>query len=84
MSNFGGFLVGFLFALIGGALAVSWAPGAPAADDPGDEAELPDGAPGSDGDEVERAGWRLDGPAVPEPGQGPLRQPRTGARGRTT
>ncbi len=30
VSNFGGFLVGFLLALIGGGLAVSWAPGSPA------------------------------------------------------
>ncbi|MEV6735403.1 DUF6114 domain-containing protein [Streptomyces sp. NPDC051104] len=29
VSNFGGFVVGFLFALIGGAMAVAWAPGAP-------------------------------------------------------
>ncbi|CAL9429511.1 MULTISPECIES: DUF6114 domain-containing protein [unclassified Streptomyces] len=29
VSNFGGFLIGFLFALIGGAMAVSWAPGVP-------------------------------------------------------
>ncbi|MFE7647674.1 DUF6114 domain-containing protein [Streptomyces phaeoluteigriseus] len=29
VSNLGGFLIGFLFALIGGAMAVSWAPGAP-------------------------------------------------------
>jgi hypothetical protein len=28
VSNLGGFLIGFLFALIGGAMAVSWAPGA--------------------------------------------------------
>ncbi|MEU5365487.1 DUF6114 domain-containing protein [Streptomyces sp. NPDC005925] len=27
VSNLGGFLIGFLFALIGGAMAVSWAPG---------------------------------------------------------
>ncbi|MEU6478500.1 DUF6114 domain-containing protein [Streptomyces sp. NPDC047017] len=33
VSNFGGFIIGFLFALIGGAMAVSWAPGAPAAED---------------------------------------------------
>ncbi|SHH94588.1 DUF6114 domain-containing protein [Streptomyces sp. 3214.6] len=31
VSNLGGFLIGFLFALIGGAMAVSWAPGAPPA-----------------------------------------------------
>ncbi|MFP1626532.1 DUF6114 domain-containing protein [Streptomyces sp. 5K101] len=29
ISNIGGFLVGFLFALIGGALSISWAPGVP-------------------------------------------------------
>ncbi|MFH8935078.1 DUF6114 domain-containing protein [Streptomyces griseosporeus] len=29
VSNFGGFVVGFLFALIGGAMAVAWAPGGP-------------------------------------------------------
>ncbi|MET9142994.1 DUF6114 domain-containing protein [Streptomyces sp. NPDC004042] len=31
VSNFGGFLMGFLLALIGGAMAVSWAPGMPPA-----------------------------------------------------
>ncbi|WP_250400809.1 DUF6114 domain-containing protein [Streptomyces cellostaticus] len=31
VSNFGGFIVGFLLALVGGAMAVSWAPGVPAA-----------------------------------------------------
>jgi hypothetical protein len=29
VSNLGGFLIGFLLALIGGAMAVSWAPGTP-------------------------------------------------------
>jgi hypothetical protein len=29
VSNFGGFLTGFLMALIGGGLAIAWAPGAP-------------------------------------------------------
>jgi hypothetical protein len=29
VSNLGGFLVGFLLALVGGALAVSWVPGTP-------------------------------------------------------
>ncbi|GHB42827.1 hypothetical protein GCM10010377_37240 [Streptomyces viridiviolaceus] len=29
VSNLGGFLIGFLFALIGGSMAVAWAPGAP-------------------------------------------------------
>lgn len=55
VSNIGGFLMGFLLALIGGALAVSWAPAKPqptaaedgdvAPQDPGapQPAELPDG-----------------------------------------
>ncbi|GAB1337893.1 DUF6114 domain-containing protein [Streptomyces sp. E-15] len=30
MSNMGGFVVGFFFSLIGGAMAVAWAPGVPA------------------------------------------------------
>ncbi|AVH56410.1 MULTISPECIES: DUF6114 domain-containing protein [Streptomyces] len=30
VSNLGGFLIGFLFAMIGGAMAVSWVPGEPA------------------------------------------------------
>ncbi len=39
VSNFGGFLVGFLLALIGGGLAVAWAPGVPQA--PGEQAPEP-------------------------------------------
>ncbi|MEV6023679.1 DUF6114 domain-containing protein [Streptomyces sp. NPDC052036] len=34
VSNFGGFVVGFLLALVGGAMAVSWAPGAPPSQQP--------------------------------------------------
>ncbi|MCQ9185061.1 hypothetical protein KMT30_39740 [Streptomyces sp. IBSBF 2953] len=37
VSNLGGFLIGFLLALIGGAMAVSWAPGAPPAPAPAPE-----------------------------------------------
>lgn len=33
VANIGGFLIGFLFALIGGALSVSWAPGEPKTDE---------------------------------------------------
>ncbi|WP_046730847.1 DUF6114 domain-containing protein [Streptomyces humi] len=57
VSNFGGFVMGFLLALIGGAMAVAWAPGAPPQPQP--EGEMPpagDSAPdeapylaGSDG-----------------------------------
>ncbi|MFE3474769.1 DUF6114 domain-containing protein [Streptomyces sp. B27] len=42
VANIGGFLVGFLFALVGGALSVSWAPGEPKADE-----ETPQDASGS-------------------------------------
>lgn len=35
VSNLGGFMIGFLFALLGGALAVSWVPGDPAAAEEG-------------------------------------------------
>jgi hypothetical protein len=41
VSNFGGFVIGFLLALVGGALGISWAPGKPQAGTPaqgGDEA----------------------------------------------
>ncbi|MFI8520418.1 DUF6114 domain-containing protein [Streptomyces sp. NPDC085481] len=38
VSNFGGLVVGFLFALIGGAMSASWAPAAPA-DETAEEAE---------------------------------------------
>lgn len=44
VSNFGGFVMGFLFALIGGAMAVAWAPGAPPQEQPPAEA-----APGEGG-----------------------------------
>jgi hypothetical protein len=49
ISNFGGFLMGFLLGLIGGTLAVSWAPGKPAEAGP-DPAALPDGDTTGDGD----------------------------------
>ncbi|NEC87356.1 DUF6114 domain-containing protein [Streptomyces sp. SID12501] len=32
VSNFGGFIIGFLLALVGGALAIAWAPGEPEPD----------------------------------------------------
>ncbi|GGR48981.1 DUF6114 domain-containing protein [Streptomyces aurantiogriseus] len=43
VSNFGGFIIGFLFALIGGAMAVSWAPGVPPEPQPAQEADLGEG-----------------------------------------
>lgn len=74
VSNIGGFLMGFLLALFGGALSVAWAPGTPATDEPGEKAELPDGAPDSGGD-----GGRPEppaaGPAVPVQSRDPFEQP---------
>ncbi|MFH9571621.1 DUF6114 domain-containing protein [Streptomyces sp. NPDC017230] len=45
VSNIGGFLVGFLLAMIGGALALSWVPGREAPEEPagGDGSEAPTG-----------------------------------------
>ncbi|MFF5974483.1 DUF6114 domain-containing protein [Streptomyces sp. NPDC012769] len=39
VSNFGGLVIGFLFALVGGGMSASWAPAEPAADDAGDAEE---------------------------------------------
>jgi len=43
VSNFGGFLIGFLLGLIGGSLSVAWAPGTPVAEST-ETAKLPAGA----------------------------------------
>ncbi|MDX3854718.1 DUF6114 domain-containing protein [Streptomyces sp. AK02-01A] len=48
VSNIGGFLVGFLFALLGGALSISWAPGRPV--EPAAEHDTPHQAPEPSGD----------------------------------
>ncbi|MCQ4080447.1 DUF6114 domain-containing protein [Streptomyces sp. RB6PN25] len=47
VSNFGGFLVGFLLALIGGGLSIAWAPGTTAPDAAGEGATPP--GPAGDG-----------------------------------
>jgi hypothetical protein len=71
VSNFGGFVAGFLMAMVGGALSVSWAPGEPVADDPGEKAELPDGGPRSGG-EYDPVGPAGSAPAgASEPGGDP-------------
>jgi hypothetical protein len=44
VSNFGGFIVGFLFALVGGAMAVAWAPGEPPEAEPAAEGTSVTGA----------------------------------------
>ncbi|CAL9587054.1 hypothetical protein SUDANB15_05127 [Streptomyces sp. enrichment culture] len=65
VSNIGGFLVGFLLALVGGALALSWAPGTPAAEADGHQ-ELPGGPAG----EGVREDVRADAPGSTTGGPG--------------
>jgi hypothetical protein len=80
VSNFGGFIVGFLLALIGGAMAVAWAPGAPDEQQPPAEA-----APRQDG-----APETAPLPPLPHQGANPLNEsndlsgtsPANGANGR--
>lgn len=57
VSNIGGFLAGFLLGLVGGALALSWEPGTPAAGEPRQEAgsHVPDDRAGQ-GSAVEANG----------------------------
>lgn len=45
VSNLGGFLLGFLFALVGGAMAVAWVPGEPPAEAAQQDAPVTGGAP---------------------------------------
>ncbi|GLX54541.1 hypothetical protein Shyhy01_74900 [Streptomyces hygroscopicus subsp. hygroscopicus] len=56
VSNFGGFVLGFLFSLVGGAMAVAWAPGEPGLAEP----QADEAAPGASGAPE----------AAPLPGQG--------------
>jgi hypothetical protein len=70
VSNFGGFLVGFLFGMIGGAMSVAWMPGEPVADDgPDDDGdrEPPARTPGT-GSAL--AGFQGAAPGRGEPGEG--------------
>ncbi|MGY0491700.1 DUF6114 domain-containing protein [Streptomyces sp. WG-D5] len=49
VSNFGGFVIGFLLSLVGGGLGIAWAPGEPQQEDSahngGDRTASPDAAP---------------------------------------
>ncbi|CAL9562715.1 DUF6114 domain-containing protein [Streptomyces sp. enrichment culture] len=60
VSNIGGFIIGFLLALIGGALALSWAPGEEPAEAARPEKDIPSAAAPS---------------AAPEPGREPREEP---------
>ncbi|WP_399942978.1 DUF6114 domain-containing protein [Streptomyces sp. BBFR25] len=75
VSNLGGFLIGFLFALVGGAMAVSWVPGEPPRAEPPLEGKGTDGAPEGAvpaADDTAFPGYpapgtQASGPAVPGP-----------------
>ncbi|MFF4352665.1 DUF6114 domain-containing protein [Streptomyces sp. NPDC001530] len=77
VSNLGGFLIGFLFAMIGGAMAVSWAPGEPEAEPAKpvaqSEGDAPEGAPVGTTDSVSELG---------EPNDLSGTSPANGANGR--
>lgn len=64
VSNIGGFIVGFLLALIGGALALSWVPGNPAAEGAGPQGAEP--APTADGAPEPASGAVAGGPDLPQ------------------
>ncbi|WP_405869288.1 MULTISPECIES: DUF6114 domain-containing protein [unclassified Streptomyces] len=78
VSNLGGFLIGFLLALVGGALAVAWAPGEPPAEEPAREDTTGAGnAPGAlDPDTT------ILKPVVGEPNDLSGTSPANGANGR--
>ncbi|MFF0792896.1 DUF6114 domain-containing protein [Streptomyces spiralis] len=66
VSNFGGFVVGFLLALIGGAMAVAWTPGGAPAPEGAEESGsarggAPEGAPGPEVDGMSNESNDLSG-----------------------
>lgn len=73
VSNLGGFGFGFLPALIGGCLAVSWAPGVPPEQQPGKDPEPRAGAP---------EGVAMNGAGAGEPNELSETSPANGANGR--
>ncbi|WP_432191386.1 DUF6114 domain-containing protein [Streptomyces sp. bgisy027] len=81
LSNLGGFLIGFLFALVGGAMAVAWVPGGdadatPAKTDTTGEGGAPEGAADPDPDTA------ILKPVVGEPNDLSGTSPANGANGR--
>ncbi|MFE9770838.1 DUF6114 domain-containing protein [Streptomyces sp. NPDC005931] len=77
VSNIGGFLIGFLLSLVGGAMAVSWAPGEPPAQEPVKAASAdPAGTPA--GVDPEVATPEDSGTTVLEPVKGPADGPVAG------
>ncbi|PBC61366.1 hypothetical protein BKI49_25610 [Streptomyces sp. Tue6028] len=78
VANLGGFLIGFLLAMIGGAMAVSWAPAAPPAEERPASASLAKG----DGPEGVNAEPAIAANGVGEPNDLSGTSPTNGANGR--
>ncbi|MFI1222139.1 MULTISPECIES: DUF6114 domain-containing protein [unclassified Streptomyces] len=67
VANIGGFVIGFLLSLVGGALSISWAPGEPKSDDEQlDEQDPRRASPEKDLPYEERFEDALHGAAVPQ------------------
>ncbi|KUO06747.1 DUF6114 domain-containing protein [Streptomyces sp. DSM 15324] len=86
VSNFGGFVVGFLFGLVGGAMAIAWVPGTP--QEPQAE-QTPEGFGGAPESAVLDLTKADDAPARPDAAGGPEEpndmsetSPANGANGR--
>jgi hypothetical protein len=66
VSNFGGFVIGFLLALVGGALAIAWAPGVPESTKYGEpEGDGTNAAPAAAEPVLPVSAEATDGSAVP-------------------
>jgi hypothetical protein len=78
VSNFGGFIIGFLFSMIGGAMAVSWAPGVepepqPAQEDNTVAGGAPEGAvTEGEGGSPADGDPQSEGPLLGKDNEGPL------------
>ncbi|MFR0357128.1 DUF6114 domain-containing protein [Streptomyces sediminimaris] len=77
VSNLGGFLMGFLLALVGGAMAVAWAPGEPPAEESREDTPATGGAPAATDPDT-----TVLKPVVGEPNDLSGTSPANGANGR--
>ncbi|MGC9441634.1 DUF6114 domain-containing protein [Streptomyces sp. WG5] len=86
VSNFGGFVIGFLLSLVGGAMAVSWVPGTPPEPEPPAAGNGTDDTPEGavlDGPEPDTVMPRRTGAGMPdEPNDLSGTSPGNGANGR--
>ncbi|MHC3475283.1 DUF6114 domain-containing protein [Streptomyces sp. 7R007] len=83
VSNIGGFLMGFLLALVGGAMAVAWAPGVPPAEEPAQEDTTGQGGAPEAGTDPDTTLLRPVDPGVAgEPNDLSGTSPANGANGR--